>query len=218
MDLAHEFDVSVPIEHAWEMFNDLSRVIPSLPGAGLDGVDGDITLGNVKVKVGPVTASYKGKAWFLEQDETAKKVVVRAEGRDTRGQGNAKATITIRLAQRAAGTHADVQIDMAITGRVAQIGRGLIADVSAKLMGQFVDNLEAELIAGEVANDALVEAELSRPRSQAESTEFALPLAEQNESQPVDLLATAGAPLARRLAPVALGVAVAAVLYWLIAG
>jgi carbon monoxide dehydrogenase subunit G len=212
MDLSHEFEVSVPVERAWEMFTDLSRVIPSLPGAGLDGVEDDITLGNVKVKVGPVTAQYKGKAWFLEQDEGARKVVVRAEGRDTRGQGNAKATISIALAATDSGTHADVQIDMAITGRVAQIGRGLIADVSAKLMGQFVDNLEAEL----VASAATSEMELRRPRAMAESTELALPLAEPTEKQPVDLLAAAGAPLARRLVPVALGIVVAALLFWLI--
>jgi carbon monoxide dehydrogenase subunit G len=214
MDLSHEFHVNVPIERAWEMFIDLSRVIPSLPGAGLDGVEGDTTLGNVKVKVGPVTAQYRGKAWLLEQDEGAHRVVVRAEGRDTRGQGNAKATITIALAPTDTGTHADVQIDMSITGRVAQIGRGLIADVSAKLMGQFVDNLEASL----VADAATSEAPVRRSRAMAESTELALPLAEPTESRPVDLLATAGAPLARRLVPVALGIAVAALLYWLIAG
>jgi len=212
MDLAHEFEVSVPVERAWEMFNDLSRVIPSLPGAGLDGVDGDITLGNVKVKVGPVTAQYKGKAWFLEQDAATRKVVVRAEGRDTRGQGNAKATITISLAATDGGTHADVQIDMAITGRLAQIGRGLIADVSAKLMGQFVDNLEAELVSSAAV------AEAPPPRAMAESTELALPLVEETESQPVDLLAAAGSPLARRLLPIGLGIAVAAALYWWVAG
>jgi len=219
MELSHEFDVRVPVERAWEMFTDLSRVIPSLPGAGLDGVEGDTTLGNVKVKVGPVTAQYKGKAWFLEQDESARKVVVRAEGRETRGQGNAKATISIGLAPTDAGTHADVLIDMAITGRVAQIGRGLIADVSAKLMGQFVENLEAELVAGAPAQAPrpVGEAAPNRPRAEAESTELALPLAEPGEAEPVDLLAAAGAPLLRRLAPLALGLVVVVLAIWWIA-
>ena len=209
MDLEHEFDVSVPIERAWEMFSDLSRVIPCLPGAGLDGVEGDSTLGNVKVKVGPVTAQYKGKAWFLEQDAAAHKVVVRAEGRETRGQGNAKATISIALAGTDSGTHADVHVDMAVTGRVAQIGRGLIADVSAKLMGQFVSNLEAELAGASSAPPPA--------RAQAESTQFALPLAEDTETQPVDLLAAAGRPLARRLLPVAAGVVVGLALFRIVA-
>jgi len=211
MDLEHEFDVSVPMDRAWEMFNDLSRVIPCLPGAGLDGVEGDTTLGNVKVKVGPVTAQYKGKAWFLEQDEAGRKVVVRAEGRETRGQGNAKATISIALAGTDAGTHADVNVDMAVTGRVAQIGRGLIADVSAKLMGQFVDNLEAELAGSSGASPP------AAARAQAESTQFALPLAEEAETAPVDLLAAAGKPLARRLLPVAAGVVMGLALFRLVA-
>ena len=213
MDLAHEFNVSVPVDRAWELFNDLSRVIPCLPGAGFDGADAGTSLGNVKVKVGPVTAQYKGKAWFLEQDDEARKIVVRAEGREMRGQGNAKATIAVVLAATDAGTHADVQIDMAVSGRLAQIGRGLIADVSEKLMGQFVENLEAAL----VASDAVAATEPTRSRAMAESTELALPTVDESGSAPVDLLATAGAPLARRLVPIGLGVAVAALLLWWIA-
>ena len=213
MDLEHEFDVAVPVERAWELFTDLSRVIPSLPGASLVGVEDDVTLGNVKVKVGPVTAQYKGKAWYLEQDEAARKVVVRAEGRDTRGQGNAKASIRVELAAAESGTHARVHIDLSITGKIAQIGRGLIADVSAKLMSQFVANLEAELGG---ATDAEAVASPERARAEAESTELALPLADQAEAAPVDLLATAGAPLARRLLPLA-GVVIAGLLVWWLA-
>jgi carbon monoxide dehydrogenase subunit G len=185
MELEHRFEVGVPVEQAWELFTDLARVVPSMPGAGLDGVEEEKTLGNVKVKVGPVTAQYKGKAWFLEQDEAARRVVVRAEGRDTRGQGNAKATITANLAESASGTDVSVLIDLAITGRVAQIGRGLIADVSGKLLGEFVDNLEQRL--------------------RAESSDAATPVPASGEA--VDLVAAAGAPLARRALPALLAVA-----------
>ena len=128
-------------------------------------------------------------------------------------QGNAKATITITLCATDTGTHADVQIDMAISGRLAQIGRGLIADVSAKLMGQFVDNLEAGLL----ASVFVAESQPAGRRVQAESSELALPPVEESGSAPVDLLATAGAPSARRLVPIALGFALAALLIWLMA-
>ena len=200
MEIEHRFEVGVSLDRAWELFTDLERIVPSMPGAGLDGSEGDAYLGNVKVKVGPVTAQYKGKAWFLEQDEVARKVVVRAEGRDTRGQGNAKATITATLVEAGAGTEVAVGIDFSITGRVAQIGRGLIADVSGKLLGQFVDNLEAQLRAES--------SQAVPPAEQAESTSG------NDTNEAVDLIATVGAPLARRLVP-ALLVAAGLVLLFL---
>ena len=199
MDLSHEFDVAVPPERAWGFFTDLSRVIPNLPGAGLEGMDGDVTLGKVKVKVGPVTAQYKGKAWFLEQDAAARRMQVRAEGRDARGQGNAKATITVELSPTEEGTHARVDVDMQITGKIAQIGRGLIADVSERLMGEFVENLEAEL-----ADEAG-----ASPAESAEEANLAEPV-------PVDLFASAGAPIAKRLGTVVVVVAVGFGLWWLL--
>lgn len=215
MDLSHEFDVAVPPEHAWGFFTDLSRVIPNLPGAGLEGMDGDVTLGKVKVKVGPVTAQYKGKAWFLEQDAAARRMQVRAEGRDARGQGNAKATITVELSPAEEGTHARVDVDMQITGKIAQIGRGLIADVSERLMGEFVKNLEVEL-ADEAVSPAPVGAEADEVgASLAESAEEAN-LAEPAEPVPVDLLASAGAPIAKRLRTVVVVVAVGFGLWWLL--
>jgi hypothetical protein len=117
-----------------------------MPGAQLKEVEGDEYRGIVKVKVGPVTAQYKGAARFLERDEAGRKVVLRAEGRETRGQGNANATITAQMTPDGSGTAVSVVTDLTVTGRVAQFGRGVMADVSSKLLGQFVDCLENKLL------------------------------------------------------------------------
>src|SRR5580692_3022326 len=136
MELTNEFRVAVPLEEAWAVLTDVERIAPCLPGAQLQEVEGDQYRGIVKVKVGPITAQYKGAATFLEQDVAAHRVVLRAEGRDTRGQGNANATVV------------KVVTDLTITGKVAQFGRGVLAEVSGKLMGQFVDNLERDVLSG----------------------------------------------------------------------
>jgi carbon monoxide dehydrogenase subunit G len=110
-------------------------------------VDGDTYHGQVKVKVGPVTSQYKGTASFAEKDEAARRLVLKAAGRDTRGQGNASATVTAVMTEQAAGTRVSVHTDLTISGRVAQFGRGVMADITGKLLQQFVDNLEARVIA-----------------------------------------------------------------------
>ncbi|HLH47009.1 MAG TPA: SRPBCC domain-containing protein, partial [Acidimicrobiales bacterium] len=147
MELSNEFRVSVPPEQAWKVLNDPERIAPMLPGAQLQEIEGEELRGIVKVKVGPITAQYKGTARFSEQDESAHRVVMKASGRDTRGQGNANATITASLTPDGDGTRVTVVTDLTITGKVAQFGRGVLADVSAKLMGQFADALEADLLA-----------------------------------------------------------------------
>ncbi len=189
MELEHQFQVGVSVERAWAVFTDLSRIVPNMPGASLDRSDGETWLGNIKVKVGPVTAQYKGKAWFLETDEAGRRVVLRAEGRETRGQGNAKATITLKLTAIESGTDVVVKTELSITGRVAQIGRGLIADISGRLLGQFAENLEGQL-RDELASGAVGETGPAAAAPQGAP-----------EAVPVDLLATAGAPFARRLLP-----------------
>ncbi len=151
MELTNEFKVSVPVEQAWAILTDVERIAPCMPGAELREVEGDEYRGVVKVKVGPITAEYRGKARFLEQDEEAHRAVLRAEGRETRGQGNANATITATLEPEGDGTRASVVTDLAITGRVAQFGRGVLADVSSKLLTQFVQCLETTVLAGEGA-------------------------------------------------------------------
>jgi carbon monoxide dehydrogenase subunit G len=149
VDLTNEFRVGVPVEHAWEVLTDVERIAPCMPGAQLQEIEGDEYRGIVKVKVGPITAQYKGAARFVERDDAAHRAVLRAEGRETRGQGNANATITAQLEPDGDGTKVSVITDLTITGRVAQFGRGVLADVSTKLLGQFVDCLETKLLAGD---------------------------------------------------------------------
>jgi uncharacterized protein len=154
VDLTNEFRVAVPVERAWEVLTDVERIAPCMPGAQLQEIEGDEYRGIVKVKVGPITAQYKGAARFVEQDETGHRAVLRAEGRETRGQGNANATITAQLEPDGDGTKISVMTDLTITGRVAQFGRGVLADVSTKLLGQFADCLEKTLLAGEESGAA----------------------------------------------------------------
>src|SRR5205085_1467854 len=130
-----------------------------MPGAELQEIDGAEYRGVVKVKVGPITAQYKGKATFVEKDDASHKAVLRAEGRDTRGQGNANATITATLDSEGDGTKVKVVTDLAITGRAAQFGRGVMADVSTKLLGQFVDCLEKNVLGAAAAGAAETAAE-----------------------------------------------------------
>lgn len=142
MELNNDFDVSAPIDKAWEVLTDVELIAPCLPGAQLQEVEGDEYRGIVKVKVGPITAQYKGAATFVEKDDANKRAVLKADGRDTRGAGNASAFITAQLSSVGDRTKVEVKTDLTVTGKVAQFGRGVMADVSAKLMGQFADNLE----------------------------------------------------------------------------
>jgi hypothetical protein len=151
MELTNDFRVALPVERAWAVLTDLERIAPCMPGAQLQEVEGDEYRGIVKIKVGPITAQYKGKATFVEQDDTAHKAVLRAEGRETRGQGNANATITATLTPDGDGTAVSVVTDLTVTGRVAQFGRGVLADVSAKLLDQFVVSLEEMVLADDPA-------------------------------------------------------------------
>ncbi|MCU0311339.1 MAG: SRPBCC family protein [Acidimicrobiales bacterium] len=146
MELTNTFDVSVPIEQAWAVLTDVERIAPCLPGAQLQEIEGDEYRGIVKVKVGPISAQYKGRASFVELDEQAHRAVLEGTGRDTRGQGNASAVITAQLTPAGSGTHCVVTTDLTVTGKVAQFGRGVLGDVSAKLLTQFVDNLESTVL------------------------------------------------------------------------
>jgi carbon monoxide dehydrogenase subunit G len=146
MELVHEFSVPVPVEQAWQVLTDVERIAPCLPGAELTGSDGDSYQGRVKVKVGPITAQYRGTASFTEKDESTHRVVLKADGRDTRGQGTASATVTAVMVPDEGTTAVSIVTDLSITGRVAQFGRGVMGDVSARLLDQFVRNLEADVL------------------------------------------------------------------------
>ena len=146
MKLEHDFEVDAELHDAWPLLLDLERLAPCMPGAQLQEVDGDEYRGIVKVKVGPITAQYKGAARIVESDASAHRVVIQAEGRDTRGQGNAAADIVATLHADGTRTRVHVDTDLSVTGKVAQFGRGVMADVSTKLLGQFVDCLGTTIL------------------------------------------------------------------------
>jgi uncharacterized protein len=186
MELSNEFEVPVPLDQAWAILTDIERIAPCLPGAQLQEVEGDEYRGIVKVKVGPITAQYKGVARLIEKDDITHRALLQASGRDTRGAGNASADIRAELVGEGDNTHVSLVTDLTITGKVAQFGRGVLADVSAKLLDQFVANLEVTVLAEELAvagldlelealtTDDPVEAELA-----AEAAEVAFEAAEE---------------------------------------
>jgi uncharacterized protein len=146
MELTHRFTVPAPIEDAWAAFADLEMVAGCFPGAALTSVEGDEFKGTVKVKLGPVALQYAGAGTFVERDDTAHRFVMEAQGKDKRGNGTAGATVTAVLSPAGPGsTDAEVVTDLTITGKPAQFGRGVIQDVSDKLLGQFIDCLETKL-------------------------------------------------------------------------
>jgi len=147
VELTNEFEVDRPIGEAWALLTDLERIAPCMPGAQLTEIEGDEYRGGVKVKVGPITAQYKGAATFKEKDDAAHRAVLEAKGRDSRGQGNASALITAQLTEAGGRTRVSVHTDLTVTGKVAQFGRGVMKDVSEKLLGQFVDCLESKILA-----------------------------------------------------------------------
>jgi carbon monoxide dehydrogenase subunit G len=147
MELVNDFTVKAPIDEAYATLTDVERIAPCLPGAQLTEVEGDTYRGLVKVKVGPITAQFKGQASFVERDADQHRAVLKAEGRDTGGKGNASALITAQLEEvDAEMTKVTVSTDLTITGKVAQFGRGALADVSEKLLRQFVTNLETTVL------------------------------------------------------------------------
>ena len=144
--LVNEFTVNRPIDEAWAVITDVERIAPCLPGAQLQEIEGDIYRGIVKIKLGSITPQFKGQASFIERDDAAHKAVLKAEGRDTGGRGNASAEIEAQAESLSpTSTRVVVTTDLHITGRVAQFGRGIIGDVSKKLMAQFAGNLNTML-------------------------------------------------------------------------
>jgi hypothetical protein len=221
MELVNDFTVNVPVDQAWVTLTDVERIAPCLPGAQLQEVEGDVYRGIVKIKVGPILAQFKGQATFIEKDEVNHKAVLKAEGRDTTGKGNASALITAKLEpQGDAATKVTVSTDLTITGKVAQFGRGALADVSTRLLGQFVTQLESTVLNEQIgtagngtAEAAAADAEAAPAPSAdappaASASETGVRKIAQPEAQPIDLLDAAGAPLAKRLIPVGIVVIV----------
>src|SRR6476469_4728341 len=148
MKLENRFTVPVPRDEAWKVLLDVERIAPCLPGAKVLSRDGDSFTGQVKVKLGPINLTYGGQAKFVELDEAGGRAVIDAQGKETRGTGTAKATITCRLIDNGATTDIEVDTDLAITGKPAQFGRGVLADVSSKLVDQFAACLAEEIQEG----------------------------------------------------------------------
>src|SRR5215207_8640422 len=146
MELVNEFTVNRPIEEAWAVLTNVERIAPCLPGAQLQEIEGDVYRGVVKIKLGSITPQFKGQASFIERDDTAHTATLKAEGRDTGGRGNAAAEIAAHAESLSpTSTRVVVTTDLHITGKVAQFGRGIIGDVSKKLMAQFAGNLNTML-------------------------------------------------------------------------
>jgi len=218
VELTNEFEVAVPIQVAWAVLTDAERIAPCLPGAELREVEGDEYRGVVKVKVGPITASYQGTARFTELDEVAHRAVLRAEGRETRGQGNATAEITASMTPSGSGTRVSVMTDLSITGRVAQFGRGVLADVSTKLLDQFVTNLEASVLGSdEVAVPVVVVAEADGHSDLlGQDPAPAIRHIDSAPAEPVDLVGVAGSSVVRRLRPLLIVAGIVVVVFALV--
>jgi len=194
MQLEHSFTVPVGVDDAWKVLVDIERIAPCMPGAALDTVDGDDFTGTVKVKLGPIGLTYKGKASFVEKDEAAHRAVLHAQGRDARGNGTAAATVTATLTEQSGETKVDVLTDLDITGKPAQFGRGVMVDVGNKLIGQFADCLAGKLAGGEE--------EVSAEAPTVAMPVAGVPAAAPAEGAPADgAAATAAAPPAPADAP-----------------
>lgn len=212
MKIANQFTVSAPIEQAWDVLSDLEQVIPLMPGAQLTGREGDDYLGKVKVKVGPVTSEFSGKVHFVELDREAHRAVIDGKGKEARGTGNAAATVTAQLHEDGDRTSVTVDTDLKIVGKLAQFGSGMLQQVSEKLLGQFVESLEAEL----AAKQAPAPASPAAPEGAPEATGGPRHAAPAAEPEPIDLLDLAGGDQLKKYGGAAAAVLVVLVLIWLL--
>ncbi len=238
MELRHEFTVPATLEETWEAFNDIESVAACFPGATVSAVEGDTFTGSCKVKLGPIALVYNGTGTFVEKDEAARRMVIDAMGKDKRGNGTAGAHVTATMTDAGGATHVEVLTDLAITGKPAQFGRGVMQDVSDKLLGQFTACLEqkvgdasrsAAAASDQAASDQAASdqagsngagsngagPELAGPPSAAVSTPPSSPAPQMRESAPpgndnaLDLGATVLPVLAKAYWRQALGVLVA---------
>ncbi|MEL6981181.1 MAG: SRPBCC family protein [Actinomycetota bacterium] len=236
MELTNEFVIDRNIEETWKILNDLEFIAPCMPGAQLTEIEGDEYRGLVKIKVGPITANYKGKASFIEQDVENKVARLKAEGRDPR-QGNANAMVTATMTSVGDDqTNVEIHTDLGLSGKIASFGRGAIEDVSKKILGQFTDNLRDKLEEGTDGPAAaapaatapaaapVTAADAPAPAASAPSADNAaapspgIRKIDSPEAEAVDLLdVVAGDSMAKKALPAA-GVAalVLAIIYWIL--
>ena len=205
MEMDHSFTVPVPPERAWDVLLDVERIAPCMPGASVDEFDGEVVTGRIKVKVGPVSLTYRGTAKFTERDPDAKVIVLEASGKETRGAGTASATVRATLEPESGGegTTASMHTTMNVTGRPAQFGRGVMVEVGGKLVEQFAQNLR-QLIAEDGAAGgnaaATAEADASAGQAAAEAEATGTPQDGPGSTQPspvVPAAATTATPAAQ---------------------
>jgi uncharacterized protein len=210
MELEHSFTVPVPADQAWDVLLDVERVAPCMPGATLDSVDGDEIKGRIKVKVGPISMTYTGTAHFTERDRDAGVVTLTAAGKETRGAGTAAATVRSELHSHGDQTEVTVHTSLNVTGRPAQFGRGVMADVSSKLIGIFAANLADMLGAGNdpvpaasaqpAGSDHAVQEKETAATHQAAEPITPAGTAPASAEDSLDLLSVAGLPVLKRIA------------------
>lgn len=214
MDLNHTFTVNQPIAETWVVLTDLERIAPCLAGAELHEVHGDVFKGGVKIKVGPIVAQFKGEAQFVELDAVNFRAHLKASGRDIGGKGNASATITAQLTPiTPTSTSVNVVTDLAITGKVAQFGRGALADISEKLIAQFADNLNALIdreggapapsASAPVTATSTTETPVAGKVTDASAEEPKIRKIEGPAAEPLNLQSVAGGAMMKRLLPIA---------------
>jgi carbon monoxide dehydrogenase subunit G len=210
VELVNEFRVPVVADEAWKVLTDIERVAPCIPGAQLLSVDGDDFTGAVKVKVGPITVSYRGEATFQEKDAAAQRVVIKAVGKETRGSGTAAALVTAQLTDEGDATGVVITTDLTISGKAAQFGRGVLADVSSSLIAEFSERLKANLLGGAAATDERDAAGTDALAAQPVTAQ------EPGAGESVNLLKLVAMPMAKRAAPVAGGLAAGAAIGFLL--
>ncbi|MFI7695244.1 SRPBCC family protein [Nonomuraea sp. NPDC049655] len=225
MRFEHEFTVPVTVEQAWAVLLDVERVAPCLPGATLDIFEGDEFTGRMKVKVGPITVTYRGSARFEDVDKDSHTLTIQASGKEARGSGTASATVRARMTPAEGGTSVAVETTFNVTGRPAQFGRGVMAEVGAKLIDRFAGNL-AQLL-----SEPMVEpvAPQEQPQEEEERHLSAVTVPEPDvrpagtlrtsrtpDEEALDLMEIAGQPLLRRLAPIAGGLLALTILIWVV--
>ncbi|HYX92931.1 MAG TPA: SRPBCC family protein, partial [Myxococcaceae bacterium] len=189
MRLTNEISVATEPERLFEVLMDVERVAPCLPGATLEGRDGDSYRGSVRVKVGPMVTAYRGRVRFLEIDKDARRVVLDARGADPHGGGNAEAKVIAQVRPDGHGSVLALETDLLISGKVAQFGRGVLGDISQQLMQQFAQNLSAQLHSGS-------------PRTPPRVSPSA-PMGEAGEAAEIDAWTMLAVPMLKRAAPFA---------------
>jgi carbon monoxide dehydrogenase subunit G len=234
MQLEHQFRVPVPVAQAWDVLLDVERIAPCMPGATVESFDGETIVGRVKVKVGPIQVTYTGTARFTDKDEVTRRAVIEASAKEARGSGTATATITAQLQDDGgSATNVTVTTDLAITGKPAQFGRGVMEEVGNKLLGRFADCLADTLGSGDATGsasepaaaepaqaesapppaEAVAAATVGTPTPAARPSPEPTPLRRPVENEAIDLLDTAGLPVLKRAAPVIVGLVVL-FLFW----